>query len=346
MPRHDRDFMPTDSREARLQRMMQDEGILREYREHLARLDSSDSTPADRSEAQDIANFSDLARCQSLGIHSSRAPDGPMFFGYETSDGESELVFYDIMFVKHSILPPLPDRRYKNPGTLYHSISLVAPPGSERARATSAALQNMYLCMSTASASRPFSEFSARSWLPSNDHADERELFLTSPAFTRAEDVKTGRTSSKACSIPPTFDTNGVMQRIIDTSRGSVCFTSDNLFRICDLTVSSDAPRSAKFPSADAIVTGQMVYVSFTIRGTAGKPPVPRGGRYTGSSIYSFKPTLRSIFILSKTGPMVMKRNAMLKSNAPNEMQGVEEQLADPVEQDISRDLKRLRIQV
>lgn len=63
-----------------------------------------------------------------------------------------------------------------------------------------------------------------------------------------------------------------------------------------------------RFPSPDAVVGGQLVYVTFTVRGTINKPVDAKPRRADGKQwLYGFKPTLRSVFILSKTGPMVSR---------------------------------------
>lgn len=290
-----------------------------------------------------MAKFSDMTACQSLRICTTSAPEGSLFYGVETDSGPVELLFYDICFVKSSFLPPLPQSaslipritdttltvlfvgQYKSPGTLYHSISLVAPPGERRMSDVASALENLYLRMSTSSASRNFAEFSIRPWITDGIHGELRELFLTNRALTHTEDLKAGRITSKACVIPAELDSNGCLRHLIDASKGSLCFTSDNMFRVCDLTVSPDSPRyvctphcyttlllievihsAAQFPSPDVVVAGQLVYVTYSLRGSVAKPAVTRGRRATKSSWhYTFKPTLRSLFILSKNGPVV-----------------------------------------
>ncbi|VDB89147.1 unnamed protein product [Peniophora sp. CBMAI 1063] len=340
-----REPSPSDTAATRLKDMMLREEILQEYRDQLAKFKKLDDESTDHRVARDMAKFSDMTACQSLRICTPSAPDGSLFYGVETGSGPVELLFYDICFVKSSFLPPLPERQYKSPGTLYHSVSLVAPPGERRMSEVASALENLYLRMSTSSASRNFAEFSIRPWITDDTHGELRELFLTSRAFTHTEDIKAGRVKSKACVIPAELDSNGCLHRLIDASKGSLCFTSDNMFRVCDLTVSPDSPRAAQFPSPDVVVAGQLVYVTYSLRGSVAKPAVTKGRRAAKSSWhYTFKPTLRSLFILSKSGPVVMKRSALYKAPVVLEAGRMEETLPDPDESDVDRDLKRLRM--
>lgn len=189
--------------------------------------------------------------------------------------------------------------------------------------------------MSTASASRKFANYAPHSWTVDPKHGEQPELFLTNRVLTHASDVKSGRLSTKACSIPQWFDTNGCTQKLVNGTRGAFCFTPDNLFRVCDATVSRNAPRyamswllrdtkltytrsirSAQYPSPDVVVSGQLVYVKFSIQASASKPAGFSGGPRSTPWLYSFKPTLRSLIILSKAGPMVSSIPCMYESVA------------------------------
>lgn len=67
--------------------------------------------------------------------------------------------------------------------------------------------------------------------------------------------------------------------------------------------------------SGDAIVPGQLVYVTFTLRGLSGKrighsvrfKDKNDRGRYDdiARDCYQFRPIVRSVVVLSKTGPLV-----------------------------------------
>lgn len=105
------------------------------------------------------------------------------------------------------------------------------------------AMQNLFLCMSTASSTRQFADYSPRTWYTSDEHGDQHETYLTCQTLSSTADIRASRVPSKACAIPATFDTNGAMQRIVDASRGALCFTPDNLFRVCDLTVPANATK-------------------------------------------------------------------------------------------------------
>ncbi|KZV64807.1 hypothetical protein PENSPDRAFT_690453 [Peniophora sp. CONT] len=334
-----------DSSATRLKRMMVDPHILQEYRDQLSTLAATDTVSDDVREAQDISKFSDFAACQELSLCTRKAPDSPVFFGYETESGPKEMLFYDVGFVKNTFFPPVPERRFKAPGALYHSISLVAPPGETRMNLVSTAIQNLFFRMSTSSSSRKFAGYSVRPWTSDTQHGEQAELFLTSRVLTYSEDISSGRVASKACSIPSTFDVNGRIQRMVDSSKGSLCFTSDNLFRVCDVTVPSHAPRSNRFPSPDAVVSGQLVYVTFALHGSIAKPAGVKVGSRDGQWKYTFTPTLKSLLVLSKSGPVTMMRQAMLKPpKAPVPDNVMQDALPEPDEQDISRELKKLRI--
>lgn len=87
---------------------------VKEYREQHSKLTADENT-ANASgteggpEAQDITEFSDMSKCLSLAVRSSSSPDSPVFFGHETTDGFYEMLFYDVLFVKNTVFPPLPD---------------------------------------------------------------------------------------------------------------------------------------------------------------------------------------------------------------------------------------------
>lgn len=132
---------------------------------------------------------------------------------------------------------------YRSPGSLYSSISIVAPPGDTRFHDTSSALQNLFGRMSSYSSMRPFSSFQQRSWTSSIEHGPSSELYLTNLLFTRRKDLIERKQLFEVLQHGPPLhmDSNGTIRSILDR-RNDLCFARDNVILMKDVSNSHGAP--------------------------------------------------------------------------------------------------------
>ncbi|KZV62861.1 hypothetical protein PENSPDRAFT_670079 [Peniophora sp. CONT] len=265
-----------------------------------------------------VAHFVDLDLCNGLEVQSSGAEDGVV---YLVNPVGGEVEFFIVGFVKMARFPPIRPRQhpfviesgtYKNPLQLISAIALVAPYSSENWAHCVDGIGKLCQRIATASTMRMFKAFEPLRWstCPSNQPVEDQpvELFFTRNIFTRRRDVHAHRIAGDVIDkLPMAFDPNGQVAHMLRENK-SLCCLDDNIVSFSDHSLTSIGG-SANEIHGDAIVPGQLVYVTFTLRGMR-----LGGGQYSAdrrrgdSEEWRFRPTVRSVTILSKRGPLVMQQ--------------------------------------
>ncbi|KZV67540.1 hypothetical protein PENSPDRAFT_667025 [Peniophora sp. CONT] len=303
---------------SRIKEILNDSSCVREYIYAIERLftQTLDKTAA----IQPVHHFANSDLSATTPVLTPNADGGLVLFVRKTASESVEQEYSDIGFVRDVYMSSIRDRPYVSPETLYSSLSIVSPPGGKHSQESKHGITNLYRRMSTQSSSRTFSPIPNKPWTTDTQFANANELYLTNFVFTRrhahAKGLALGQIIPEG--PPPSTDPNGAMRKIL-ARRLDLCYTTDNQTHVSEHILSDPVDPETNSETSgsvelrgDSIVPGQLVFVTFNLRGipqvhkSRGKK-TKRGGNESShpftSQTYHFRPILRGPFILSNPLP-------------------------------------------